>query len=110
MPSVMYLSTVSSEQQFSKRIEYPTCAPSVTSISSATRCATDMAATRRGCVHATILPSAVKPAFTSSCGIWVVLPDPVSPTSTVIWLFRIVSTTSSRCSHTGSVLRFSRIS
>lgn len=42
--------------QSSKRILYPTSSPSDTSISSATRLATDMAATRRGWVHATWSP------------------------------------------------------
>ncbi|VDO86673.1 unnamed protein product [Schistosoma margrebowiei] len=51
MPSVMYFIIVCSEVQSSKRILYPTSDPSLTDISCETRAATDMAATRRGCVH-----------------------------------------------------------
>ncbi len=40
----------------SNLMEYPTSSPSSTSISSETLLATDMAATRRGCVHP-IIPS-----------------------------------------------------
>jgi hypothetical protein len=72
----------------SKRIEYPTWRPSwtvklalasshtnmkenrVPSISSATRLATDIAATRRGCVHATSLPLVWgKSENATNCGI-----------------------------------------
>ena len=59
MPSVRYLSCVLALVKFSKRMVYPTSLPYSTSISSATRFDTDMAATRRGCVHATNLPPAV---------------------------------------------------
>ena len=58
MPSVMYLMTVSGEVTSSKRIAYPTSSPSRHPTSSATRLATDMAATRRGWVHPT-RPAAV---------------------------------------------------
>jgi hypothetical protein len=67
IPSVMYLSIVWGPVMSSNRIEYPTCSPSLTSISSATRCATLIAATRRGCVHATSRPFR---AATHHCGIW----------------------------------------
>ena len=60
-PSVMYLSSVSGPVMSSKRIAYPTSFPSSTPISSLTRFATDIAATRRGCVHPTI-PNAVSPS------------------------------------------------
>ena len=53
MPSVMNFSNVFGPVVSSNRIEYPTSSPSATSISSATRCAMLMAATRLGCVHAT---------------------------------------------------------
>ncbi|KAJ1499602.1 hypothetical protein HMI55_004310 [Coelomomyces lativittatus] len=56
IPSVMYFKTVRGLVQSSNRIEYPTSSPMATSISSDTRFATDMAATRRGCVQAIILP------------------------------------------------------
>lgn len=45
----------------SKRMAYPTSCPSRQPISSATRAATVIAATRRGCVHATIRPPPVQP-------------------------------------------------
>ena len=48
IPSVMYCITVFLLVQFSKRMEYPTSLPTRTFISSATREATDMAATRLG--------------------------------------------------------------
>ena len=44
---------VLAEVQSSNRIVYPTSCPKVTSISSATRCATLIAATRLGWVQAT---------------------------------------------------------
>ena len=49
IPSVIYFTTVFSDVQSSKRMEYPTSWPNFTPTSSATRDATDMAATRRGC-------------------------------------------------------------
>ena len=49
----------------------PTLAPSLVPISSATRCATVTAATRRGCVQATMPPLA-SPASYTKRGIWVV--------------------------------------
>jgi hypothetical protein len=45
-----------------------TSCPSRTPISSATRVATDMAATRRGCVHTTQRPPVVHPASWRYCG------------------------------------------
>jgi hypothetical protein len=60
MPSVMYLTTVRSLVTSSKRIAYPTLSPSRVPISCATRAATLIAATRRGCVHP-ILPSSEYP-------------------------------------------------
>ncbi len=81
MPSVMYLITVLLLVQSSNRIWYPTSWPRGHPTSSATRCATLLAATRLGCVHA-IIPWAPYP---SSAKYWVIcvdLPDPVSPTTT----------------------------
>ena len=74
VPSVIYFSSVDSLVWFSNRIWYPTCCPSSTSISSLTRFATDMAATRLGCVHATMrfFPSPLlwhMPQCTRNCGI-----------------------------------------
>ena len=96
---MQYLSWVFGPVMSSKRMLYPTCSPRVTSISSATRCATLIAATRLGWVHATSL------LFRTSrphCGIWVVLPDPVSPTSTMVLLALIISINFALCSHTCS--------
>uniref|UniRef100_A0A0K2THR0 Uncharacterized protein n=1 Tax=Lepeophtheirus salmonis TaxID=72036 RepID=A0A0K2THR0_LEPSM len=76
----MYFITVSLEVQSSKRMVYPTSWPSKQPNSSATRLDTDIAATRRGCVHP-ILPLAVNPASAIYCVNCVVLPDPVSPTT-----------------------------
>mmetsp|Transcript_9073 Transcript_9073/g.22456 ORF Transcript_9073/g.22456 Transcript_9073/m.22456 type:complete len:341 (+) Transcript_9073:2152-3174(+) len=85
MPSVMYLITVSLDVQSSKRMAYPTSSPRRHPNSSATRLATLMAATRRGCVHP-ILPRDVYPTSARYCVICVVLPDPVSPMTTSTWL------------------------
>jgi len=52
MPSVMYFRIVRPDVLSSKRMEYPTSSPKFTSISSATRLATLIAATRRGWVQA----------------------------------------------------------
>ena len=51
MPSVIYLITVEGPVQSSKRIVYPTSCPRSHPNSSATRFATLIAATRRGCVQ-----------------------------------------------------------
>lgn len=56
IPSVMYFSTVLSLVISSKRIEYPTSWPNLVPTSSATRAATDMAATRLGWVQPTFMP------------------------------------------------------
>ena len=86
MPSVMNLMTVSREVWSAKRILQPTSRPRGTFSSSATRRATEVAATRRGCVHA-ILPRSPQPAARHIFGICVVLPEPVSPASTSTWCF-----------------------
>ena len=62
-------------------MEYPTYSPSSTSSSSLTLLATDMAATLLGCVQAMPLPFCAYPASSRNCGICVVFPDPVYPTS-----------------------------
>lgn len=84
MPSVMYLILVSGLVQSSNRIVYPTSCPRRHPTSSATRLATDMAATRRGCVQP-ILSRSAYPASARYCVICVVLPEPVSPTTTRTW-------------------------
>mmetsp|Transcript_9713 Transcript_9713/g.33852 ORF Transcript_9713/g.33852 Transcript_9713/m.33852 type:complete len:224 (+) Transcript_9713:1758-2429(+) len=110
IPSVMYLSTVLGDVLSSKRIVYPTCSPSVTSISSATRRDTDIAATRRGCVHAHNRCVFARPASTTNCGICVVLPLPVSPTRTMVLVACSSARKSSFCCHTGKCLRVHMIS
>eukprot|EP00755_Sulcionema_specki_P010928 Sspe_Gene.712::Locus_244_Transcript_1_1_Confidence_1.000_Length_2262::g.712::m.712 len=85
----------------------PTCSPSCTSISVATRVATLMAATLRGCVQATPLSGAM---CTRNWGICVVFPEPVSPTRMTTWYSSTSFRKSSCASHTGSCLRFFRIS
>jgi hypothetical protein len=50
--------------------------------SAAIRAATDLAAIRRGCVCA-IVPNCPRPALRQNWGNWVVLPDPVSPHTTM---------------------------
>ena len=95
MPSVMYLTTVRSDVASSKRMEYPTSCPTFTPISSATRAATDMAATRRGWVQP-MHPSFAYPASARYCGICVVFPEPVSPTTTITWCSCTAASNSSR--------------
>jgi len=68
---------------------YPTPSPSFTPSSSATRCATAIAATRRGCVTTHTRPPSHQPASCTYCGICVVLPQPVDPTRmTVVKVLR----------------------
>ena len=91
MPSVRYLMRVSLDEQSSNRTVYPTSDPILTPISCATRLATDTAATRLGCVTATpIRESGMSEAeaLCRICEICVVLPDPVSPITTVVGLVR----------------------
>jgi hypothetical protein len=76
----MYLILVSGLVQSSKRIVYPTSCPNLHPTSSATRFATDIAATRRGCVHP-IRPLSAYPDSARYCTICVVFPEPVSPTT-----------------------------
>jgi hypothetical protein len=62
-----------------------TSLPSLTPISWATRADTLMAATLRGCVQPIFFSSRVNPASYKYCGIWVVFPDPVSPSMIMIY-------------------------
>ena len=101
MPSVMYLITVSGLVQSSNRMAYPTSSPRRHPNSSATRLATDIAATRRGCVHP-ILPRLVYPASARYCVICVVFPEPVSPITTKTWLSFTALMSSSRSLKMGS--------
>ena len=95
IPSVMYCITVLGLVQFSNRIEYPTSCPMRTFISCATRAATLIAATRRGCVQP-ILPRSLYPISCRYCGIWVVFPEPVSPTRIKTWWSLTAAKNSSR--------------
>ena len=74
--------------------------PSSHPISSDTRFATDIAATRLGCVQP-IMPNVEYP---SSCMYWVicvVFPEPVSPTTTTMLFSRMTCMRSSRQPYTG---------
>ena len=104
----MYLITVSSEVQSSNRMAYPTLVPSSHPISSLTRFATDIAATRRGCVQP-IIPNVLYPSSCMYCVICVVFPDPVSPTTTTTLFSRITCMRSSLDPNTGRYSRCSRI-
>ena len=64
------------------------------------RSATARAAIRRGWV-CPIIPSMPRPSSRQILGIWVVLPDPVSPATTTTWWSRIAAAMSSRRSMTG---------
>ena len=77
-PSVTNLTRVSGEVRSRKRILAPTCRPHSTPISSASRRESEVAATRRGWVTA-MRASLPRPARRQILGIWVVLPEPVSP-------------------------------
>ena len=77
-PSVTYRILVDSLVTSSNRTLYPTSKPTMQCLSDATRCATEMAATLRGCVQTT---DSFGPRRSRYCGICVVLPEPVSPTT-----------------------------
>ena len=101
MPSVMNLMTVSPVVWSAKRILQPTSRPKATFNSSATRRATEVAATRRGWVQA-MRPLSPRPAARHIFGICVVLPEPVSPASTSTWCSRMAVTISSTRALMGS--------
>ena len=79
MPSVIYLIIVEGDVQSSNLILYPTSSPRGTFISSATRLATDIAATLRGYVQPNFYPLGINPASKQYYVIYVVFPEPVSP-------------------------------
>ena len=117
IPSVKNLILVCSLEQSSKRMPYPTKSPNFppSPISWLTRFATDTAATRLGCVTATIVPfSFLGGKFDSNsvllflfsffiviirsytnCGICVVFPDPVSPRIITVSFCSMCATSSS---------------
>ena len=76
-------------------------------ISSATRRARLIAATRRGWVTATALLSPSSPLSSRNWGSWVLLPLPVSPTSTSTCVARSSRSSASRASQMGSFWRSS---
>ena len=65
-----------------------------------------MAATLRGWVQAICFPPLEYPASDMNCAIWVVFPEPVSPTRMVVWFELMISTKSLRACQTGSPARF----
>ncbi len=65
------------------------------------RSATDLAAMRRGWVWP-IMPVVPRPISRQIFGIWVVLPEPVSPATTTTWWSRSAAAMSSRRALTGS--------
>ena len=97
-PSVMYLIFVTPLVVWSSnRMLYPTSLPSGHPTSSLTRLATDMAATRRGCVQP-IMPYRPYPSSIKYCVSCVVFPLPVSPTITTAWLSAMTDSSWSRTS------------
>lgn len=84
-----HLSKVLDEVQSSNRILYPTSDPRQTSISSDTRCATDMAATLLGWVHAT--PFLLNLALTHSRHHWGICKFHVKNSKLTLSLFCFVN-------------------
>jgi len=119
IPSVTNLILVCDEDLSSKRTEYPTRSPILQPCSRATRCARDVAATRRGWVTA-IAPGLAMPASSRNCGtsatssdqiqlamyayLRVVLPLPVSPSMTTVSFALISRTSASLPADRGQVL------
>src|SRR5712671_1414919 len=101
MPSVISFTSVPSADTSVNRTWYPTASPSGLPSSSAILIATVRAASRRGCVWP-ICPSTPRPSSRQILGIWVVLPDPVSPAITTTWWSRMTSAMSSLRWLTGS--------
>ncbi len=101
MPSVMSLTLVDRLTSPVKRTWKPTSWPISTPSSSAMRSATVRAASRRGWVWP-ISPFSPRPSSRHILGIWVVLPEPVSPAMMVTWLAAMAAIRSSRRSETGS--------
>mmetsp|Transcript_12085 Transcript_12085/g.50869 ORF Transcript_12085/g.50869 Transcript_12085/m.50869 type:complete len:242 (-) Transcript_12085:533-1258(-) len=76
--------------------------------SSATRCATLIAAIRRGCVHTMDVSPPLPASIASSsrnCGSCVVLPQPVSPLTTTTWCDATASSKRAFASKAGSFRR-----
>src|ERR1700722_3393116 len=101
MPSVRNLMQVAALVSSINRTLQPTSRPHWTPSSSATRRETDSAAKRRGWVHA-IRPAKPRPAARHILGIWVDLPDPVSPARITTWFSWIAAVISSARAVIGS--------
>src|SRR5580693_2512234 len=101
MPSVISLISVSSADTSVNRTWYPTVSPSGLPSSSAIRSATVLAASRRGWVWP-ICPATPRPSSRQILGIWVVLPEPVSPAMITTWWSRMARAISSLRWLTGS--------
>ena len=87
------------ETRASSRMRYPTVSPTASPRSCATRAATETALIRRGCVHTTRVAEARPWASARSRTNWghcVVLPQPVSPETTVTWFAATASKNASR--------------
>ena len=87
------------ETRFSSRMRYPTVSPTASPRSCATRAATETALIRRGCVHTTRVAEARPSASARSRTNWghcVVLPQPVSPDTTVTWFAATAARNASR--------------
>ncbi len=101
MPSVISFTRVSPPTWSVKRTFQPTALPSGVFSSSATRSATVRAASRRGWV-CPISPLTPRPSSRQILGIWVVLPEPVSPATITTWWSRMAARISSFFWLTGS--------
>jgi hypothetical protein len=103
MPSVMNLIRVATRSVLSSnRTWQPTSRPSSTSISVATRRATEVAAIRRGWVQPIRFPSPPRPRANTILGSCVVFPEPVSPQTITTGCFAMAVLISSRQRDTGS--------
>ena len=100
MPSVISLMAAPGIVLSVKRTLYPTISPTSLSSSAAMRLAMELAAMRRGCV-CPIKPLVPRPAKRQILGNCVVLPEPVSPQTTMTGFSRMALTSSSPCSLTG---------
>lgn len=101
MPSVISLTRVFGPTWSVNLTFQPTASPSGLSSSSATRSATVRAAIRRGWVWP-IRPRTPRPSSRQILGIWVVLPEPVSPATITTWWSRTAARISSFFWLTGS--------
>ena len=107
-PSVTNFTSVSGEVRSRKRIFAPTWRPHSTPSSSASRREREVAATRRGWVTAMRAPRP-RPARRHILGIWVVLPEPVSPATITTGCSRTAAWISSARPRIGSCSGKSRV-